>query len=349
MAISAEVRAVYNAYVRLAEEATDPNEQEKFYQLAYDSIQEGFVPPVENSPVPPQVAAAAAPPVRESTDELRRRLGLIPLGSDIGRQEDEPGLETPDKDWRPDFASKEVEDYFKLLNSPDGLQKINAIIKEGEDVSRLKMAGKGILGFLSIAKGGIPPSMGLTDDMKKITAGNKMERMHSYITKYNQDMNLQRANTFDSETMVAAPDVFTKLATSVDSDPVTVTPNLNTSIAGLMSQTNPYGDPFNAVNINPNSGLLNKLNAEYIATPPSTPLDYELALEDQIIQRIQNESKRVRDINAGLKSVDAEKANKAAGYLTHPDTEERYQEPSFTPSPSERGDIFGGFSGGGLL
>ena len=98
MAISAEVRAVYNAYVRLAEEATDPNEQEKFYQLAYDSIQEGFVPPVENSPVPPQVAAAAAPPVRESTDALRRRLGLIPLGSDIGRQEDEPGLEPVDPD-----------------------------------------------------------------------------------------------------------------------------------------------------------------------------------------------------------------------------------------------------------
>ena len=114
MAISAEVRAVYNAYVRLAEEATDPNEQEKFYQLAYDSIQEGFVPPVENSPVPPQVAAAAAPPVRESTDALRRRLGLIPLGSDIGRQEDEGGPEAPTI-TSPGAALRRAQD---LSNSP---------------------------------------------------------------------------------------------------------------------------------------------------------------------------------------------------------------------------------------
>ena len=113
MAISAEVRAVYNAYVRLAEEATDPNEQEKFYQLAYDSIQEGFVPPVENSPVPPQVAAAASP-VRESTDALRRRLGLIPLGSDIGRQEDEGGPEAPTI-TSPGAALRRAQD---LSNSP---------------------------------------------------------------------------------------------------------------------------------------------------------------------------------------------------------------------------------------
>lgn len=41
-------------------------------------------------------------------------------------------------------------------------------------------------------------------------------------------------------------------------------------------------------------------------------------------------------------------ANQQAGWFS-PDQEERYQEPSFTPSPSDKGDIFGGFSGGGLL
>ena len=123
MAISAEVRAVYNAYVRLAEEATDPNEQEKFYQLAYDSIQEGFVPPVENSPVPPQVAAASAgsinnvlskalglegvdaiPRIRRLLDDIKRREADA-AEAETGHQDHEDGQE-------PEFINNDINPYL---------------------------------------------------------------------------------------------------------------------------------------------------------------------------------------------------------------------------------------------
>ena len=182
------------------------------------------------------------------------------------------------------------------------------------------------------------------------------EAQKNYIENYFaergiQQSDLQRQNVLDNPSIygdAAAADLANTFGfgdgASIYGDPFNAN-NLSPNIPSLLSQTDTYGDPFNAGIRSPDSNLLNKLNAEFIATPSSTPLTQE----DQIIQMLQNESKRVRDITAGLKSIDAEKANKAAGYQTHPDNEERYQEPSFAQAEADRGDIFGGYSGGGLL
>tara|TARA_R110000787_G_C13361324_1_gene440088 strand:+ start:61 stop:1176 length:1116 start_codon:yes stop_codon:yes gene_type:complete len=206
MAISAAVRAVYNAYVKLAQEATDPNEQEKFYQFAYDSLQEGFVPPVENSPVPPQVAAAAAPPVRESTDALRRRLGLIPLGSDIGRQEDEPGLEPvdPDLDFYDWLSGQHKQSIVDKVSLPVHLQ---SIVDEGKPTVSLKDAA------LSVAT--TPNPLGLL-----VSGGIAAFRHASALKDFNyaeraialdKNIDAQRANTIGDVTGINDPETLAKI------------------------------------------------------------------------------------------------------------------------------------------